>query len=393
MTAVVFVHGTGVRETGFSELIRRFGEGLSGSISGHTVVPYYWGTEHGARLAADGASLPAETDGASRSTPEPDLDEETRLWELLYRDPLGELAAAAAAGRAPAGPAAELPPGAVHPAELPRRLLARLGASPSVEDTALPGIRRAASEVARSPLLGRAAPVLADAGSGVLERVLARAVAATCLRDLLEADVPVIPDGEMRDRAVEQLATAMGAPAAGSDRGLGSFLLQPVARVASGYAVSRRRALTEAAHPAAGDVLRYLAHGEPVRAGLRKVLAGLEGPVAIVGHSLGGIIALDTLVRDPHPQVRLLVTVGSQAPFLYEIGALPSLGHPSALPGHFPAWLNLYDRRDLLSHVGGSLFPGRVHDILIDNRQPFPASHSAYWTNPAVYTAIAGGLR
>jgi pimeloyl-ACP methyl ester carboxylesterase len=118
----------------------------------------------------------------------------------------------------------------------------------------------------------------------------------------------------------------------------------------------------------------------------------LEPPVALVGHSLGGIIALDTLISAPLPQVRLLVTAGSQGPFLYESGSLPSLEHPAPLPPHMPDWLNLYDPRDLLSYLGAGLFPGRVTDVRVDSRQPFPASHSAYWTNPEVYRHIVDRL-
>ncbi|WP_037670918.1 alpha/beta fold hydrolase, partial [Streptomyces afghaniensis] len=157
-------------------------------------------------------------------------------------------------------------------------------------------------------------------------------------------------------------------------------------------AVRRRRALTEAAHPAAGDILRYLSRGEAARTGLRDLVAGLEPPVTLVGHSLGGIIALDTLVSAPLPQVRLLVTAGSQGPFLYESGSLPSLEPPAPLPPHMPDWLNLYDHRDLLSYLGAGLFPGRVTDVPVDSRQPFPASHSAYWTNPEVYRHIVDRL-
>jgi hypothetical protein len=90
--------------------------------------------------------------------------------------------------------------------------------------------------------------------------------------------------------------------------------------------------------------------------------------------------------------VELLVTVGSQGPLLYESGALPALAHPDPLPPHMPRWLNVYDRRDLLSYLAAPLFPGRATDVEVDNRQPFPASHSAYWTNPAVYRALARRL-
>lgn len=41
---------------------------------------------------------------------------------------------------------------------------------------------------------------------------------------------------------------------------------------------------------------------------------------------------------------------------------------------------------------GSGLFPGRVTDVSVDSRQPFPAAHSAYWTNPAVYHHIVDHL-
>lgn len=39
------------------------------------------------------------------------------------------------------------------------------------------------------------------------------------------------------------------------------------------------------------------------------------------------------------------------------------------------------------------LFPGKVEDVSVDSRQPFPRSHSAYWTNPITWEAIAQKLR
>jgi pimeloyl-ACP methyl ester carboxylesterase len=116
--------------------------------------------------------------------------------------------------------------------------------------------------------------------------------------------------------------------------------------------------------------------------------AGPE-PVYLLAHSLGGIICADLLVREPVPGVAGLITVGSQTPFMYEIGAFPALSHPDPLPGHMPRWLNVYDRRDLLSYMGGGVFDGRVRDVGVDNGQPFPQSHSAYWTNPALWAAVA----
>ncbi|MFD7834344.1 alpha/beta fold hydrolase [Streptomyces sp. NPDC059761] len=396
MTTALFIHGTGVREPGFSELYGRFSAGLRAVAPAVRPVPFYWGGEFGATLAAGGLSLP-QPGGRSRGglgeSPDaaPAEDTDSERWADLYRDPLVELTLAAADG--PAAPG-ELPLGVAPPGERPRALLAALEGKLAdvAERTGVPErhLAEAALALTRSPLPGRAASGLPDDED--LARLLARAVVAAALSAVLAEDAPVVPDGEARDAAVAALAELMGARPVGSERGLGALLARPALRLASHAAVRRRRALTEAAHPAAADIMRYLARGGALRRRLRELIEELPAPVVVVGHSLGGIIALDTLVGTPLPQVELLVTVGSQGPFLYESGALPGLSHPEPLPRHVPDWLNVYDRRDLLGYLGAGLFPDRVTDVEVDNRQPFPAAHSAYWTNPAVYREIAARL-
>ncbi|MEV6508185.1 hypothetical protein [Streptomyces sp. NPDC051642] len=385
MPTVVFIHGTGVREPGFSALAGRVAAGLAALRDGLRVVPYYWGGPHGATLAADGASLPPET-GTSRGLGDipsgSDTDDEAAAWAVLYADPDAELALAAAE----AASATERAPGSVPAEQKVQALLVELaGRGDGIAADLGPGLARAASDLASHPLLAAAAEVLSPDELAV---VAARHLVAGLIADALDADSPLIPVGDTRDAVVDQMAQMLGAPPRGAERGLGTRLLRIANRGASRAVVRRRRALTVAAHPAAGDILRYLSRGEVVRADLRALVTGLEPPVTLVGHSLGGIIALDTLVTAPLPQVRLLVTVGSQGPLLYELGALPSLVHPAPLPFHVPPWLNLYDRRDLLSYLGAGLFPGRVTDVEVDSHQPFPAAHSAYWTHPAVYRHI-----
>ncbi|MFH8655289.1 hypothetical protein [Streptomyces afghaniensis] len=390
MTAVVFVHGTGVREPGFSALVERVTAGLAAQRDGLRVVPYSWGAAHGATLAAGGASLPPLTGttrgiGEGPAVPDPG-DETTAAWAALYADPYAELALAAAGS----APAVERPPGSVPPQQRARALLATLAARGDAPAAELgPGLARAATDLAAHPLLGPAADALDPADLAVLA---ARSLTARIVADALDADSPLVPVGETRDAVTDRIAEALGAPARGTERGLRSYLLRTAGAVAARAVERRRRALTEAAHPAAGDILRYLSRGAAFRDGLRALVAGLEEPVAVVGHSLGGIIALDTLISAPLPPVALLVTAGSQGPFLYESGSLPSLEHPALLPPHVPDWLNLYDPRDLLGYLGAELFPGRVTDVAVDSGQPFPAAHSAYWTNPAVYRHIADRL-
>ncbi|GGM09798.1 hypothetical protein GCM10010129_62190 [Streptomyces fumigatiscleroticus] len=391
MTAVVFIHGTGVREPGFSALAGRVAAGLTALRDGLRLVPHYWGGTHGATLAAGGASLPpahgtTRSPAARPAAPGADAEDTTAAWAALYADPYAELALAAAG----ADPVVERPPGSLPPEQrLGLRLseLAARGDAPAAELG--PGLARAATDLAAHPLLAGAAGALAPEE---LATVAARCLTARIIADGLDSDAPFVPGGDVRDAVTDRLAQELGAPPRGTGRGVRSLLLRTAGSAASRAVVRRRRALTEAAHPAAGDVLRYLSRGEGVRAGLRELIAGLEPPVAIVAHSLGGIIALDTLVLSPLPQVKLLVTAGSQAPFLYESGSLPSLAHPSPLPRHVPDWLNLYDPRDLLGYLGAGLFPGRVTDVAVDSRQPFPAAHSAYWTNPAVYRHIVDRL-
>jgi hypothetical protein len=144
--------------------------------------------------------------------------------------------------------------------------------------------------------------------------------------------------------------------------------------------VARRRgALMDAHFPIAGDILFYQARGEQICGFIRDRIREVQAPVFLLAHSLGGIACVDLLAREAVPEVALLATVGSQAPFLYEVDALRSLPFGMPLPEHFPRWINFFDRRDLLSFVGTGVFPGRVLDVEVSSRFGFPMSHSAYW--------------
>jgi hypothetical protein len=112
-------------------------------------------------------------------------------------------------------------------------------------------------------------------------------------------------------------------------------------------------------------------------------------------------------------QVKLLITVGSQAPYFYEINALQSLPYRdetkvsevaelAAAFKDFPTWVNLHNRRDFLSYVGGEVFPQnsavqpptpRVTDLEVHSRLPFPQSHTSYFTRGETYDHIRTALR
>ena len=137
----------------------------------------------------------------------------------------------------------------------------------------------------------------------------------------------------------------------------------------------------------------YLARGEPIRTFIADVVTSVEAPVILLGHSLGGVACVDLLASRALPAVELLVTVGSQAPLLYELNALPALAFDAELPPTMPWWVNIFDRRDLLAFTGAHVFPGQVEDREVDNRAPFPRSHSAYFANDRFYEVLDEALK
>jgi hypothetical protein len=382
---LLFVHGTGVRAERYSATLAVIKRGVERHNIPVEVAGCFWGEAEGAHLRVNGASIPsyARTGG---NRPD-EQDELLALWSLLYTDPWYELrllrhmpvTEEAEFGEEPASvllhrAVVEFAPSGQLTADLTEAgLKPRFTEALEALQTA-PEFRQAAQTAPPDPLEHR--------------RAIARALIARAMVAAEEAGAPPI-DGETRDAVVERLSNELN----GYGMGVGEFLLRPVKglamRMATWKLTHDRGGISDSTAPMAGDVLRFLASGDGLREFIREALADFDpGPVYLLGHSLGGIACVDLLIRDEIPSVRRLVTVGSQAPLLYETGALPALAHPDSLPDHFPAWLNIYDRRDILSYVGAGVLGDRVEDVEVDNRQPFPYSHSAYWTNADVWKAI-----
>ena len=62
------------------------------------------------------------------------------------------------------------------------------------------------------------------------------------------------------------------------------------------------------------------------------------------------------------------------------------------MPSGFPRWINLYDRNDFLSYVGGKLFAG-VEDVEVQSGELPLAAHSAYWVCDETWAAIKDAVR
>lgn len=394
MTTLVFVHGTGVRQPAYGTAFDRFADRIAKIRPGHAVAQCYWGGPHGSRLNAAGVSIPSGKSHRGLGDPflggATDEDAQVALWGLLERDPVFELRLLSAGDVAPAA----LPPNAVLPGKELAATARRLPTSATVASQAavagLDGVFLDAVEAVLSSAVTINVLRQELAWGGMLRVALARAFVADALLRADDGVVGAFPlDGAHRDALVAAIVAGLG----GSDRGIGSsvgrFGLSVALRLGATKPLERRRsAITEAAAPASGDVLMYLARGEPIRAFIAEAAAAAEAPVVLVAHSLGGIASVELLATRSLPAVALLVTVGSQAPFLYELNALPTLAFGAELPPTVPQWVNVFDRRDLLAYTGADVFPGRVEDREVDNRTPFPRSHSAYFANDRFYAVL-----
>jgi len=397
----IFVHGTGVRRERFDELFHHVSAGLLKRFPAAEVEPCYWGTEFGATLSAGGASVPGMT-----PVTEIDGDPGTAEWLLLLTDPLCELRILAELGTEADDGGFGLP-GVRSAGEavgdllrgLPRVLDPADELAVQLRETGLAdGYLYALDAVAASDEFHDACLAAKDdATAAELVLLTSRAVVAVMLA---EARDTTLCTGDERDRLVDVLSDRLGGTGRGVITRTLGVLFELGQRMTTQAVRDRWRGeFTSDKASELGDILRYQSRGEPLRAHLEEVIGRSPEPPVVIGHSLGGIALVDTLalaaLRQPPLPVRLLVTVGSQAPFLHELGALAGLQPRAALPSGFPDWLNIYDRMDLLAYLAEPVFPDdpRIADHEVRSRQPFPVSHSAYWKLDPVFDRISEALR
>lgn len=402
MVAFVFVHGTGVREARYDDMLTLLREGVGARLPGARIHRCYWG---------DLADAADETDDAGLTEEPPDDTEDSRadraavLWGVLYEDPLACLRQLAGAGEdtgaAFSGTSGDLTLGDRSGPEVERRARA-LAAAPTPPLAALLGqggledaFRSALAAVLGASVCQQA---LARAESGArAAEALAYAWVAVLLRDAAHDGRPLLWDTGQRDTAVRLVGEELGL----QERGLGLFTLQAHGWAAHRFGVmraveKRREVYMERMAPQVGDILRYLVRGDALReviAGTVARVARTEGPVVLIAHSLGAIASVDLLATAPLTGVRHLVTMGTQVGYLAGHDALPVPRRGQPLPAHFPRWTNVVDRRDLLAFPAEPHFPGRVRDVEITSGEPFPVAHRAYLPNKAVHGLLAAIAR
>ncbi len=398
MTTVIFVHGISVREPVFSATFKQIKQELLKELPHLTVVPCAWGDSLGAKLNADGVSIPLY-DSTRNDHQATQPNENIIRWLQLYQDPLYELRLLSL--KTPA--AQDFIPGQEEPSEILDQRVKQFQPSDELQiklqecgigDVFLGASQNVVKSLAYQEALATISDTLTEYRDAIARAIIAESI-AICEQQGKFA--PILQDSTLRDDVVTSLSNEIYYAEAGIGDWLKEQILKLVQPLATNHLKRKRGVISDITYPAVGDILLYQGRGEKIRDLIYKYIQDAEPPVVLLAHSLGGIACVDLLVQqvlneeEVIKKVELLITVGSQAPYFYELNALQSLEFNSdinqRLPEGFPDWINIYDLQDFLSYMGGTIFPN-VQDILVDNKQPFPQSHGAYWSNKATWKAI-----
>lgn len=412
---VIFVHGTSTREPDYSKSLKKISDGFTEVRSDIKVLPCYWGATQGYPLLGGGKSIPgfvtrersAVLSGNEEAGSAATLDAEAQmilLWGLLYDDPFAELVILAEqARRQDTLPLLQSPDGTVLATQLAD--LAARSRSPELEALLQQGsidmtFDSALATVSADARLQAVLDSLPDGELDVYQAVVARAIVAQALREAAaQGSEPALYENAiLREETVAALIVGLeqAAGVLGPEEILGRLKRMP-AWVVNQLVGPARIPVTERALKFASDILRYQTPngGATIRACILEQVQAASAPVVLLGHSLGGVACVDLLLeRDLRDKVKLLVTVGSQAPLFYEIGALQHLRFPNTEGlRQLPYWLNIYDRFDFLAFITRELFgANRIEDCHVSTGQPVSTAHNAYWGAPDTFTAICEAL-
>lgn len=410
-----FVHGTGGRDVSGTVAEIRRGVGKVLKWEPEQVMPIEWGKKVGPEERDIRDALPP---GYTRGIRSVDMggdgstgrDGDVALWEVLLADPTAELKTLSL--QDPAAITAD-DDGIPDPTASPLgQSLEESLRSLEVADVILEvaGVSRgqlsdAGVTLADSGMVADVAARIAFTGNSELAEPVSRSVVAFVLQSAASGpnpDTNALFDAVARDALVDAVTQSL-APDGARARGITDAAKGFMVDLAIRMAVKNRATFMGSLSNFLRDVAFYIQRGDQVRDYIAEVLRQhpVEGPVILLGHSLGGIACVDlladpTAMGGPNPlRVDLLVTVGSQAPYLYQLDALYSL-RPEGKSVPFQPWLNVYDEEDLLSFCAQRVFniPGaRIFDEPVDTRVPFPMSHSAYWNVDSLWKLLEQRLQ
>lgn len=170
-------------------------------------------------------------------------------------------------------------------------------------------------------------------------------------------------------------------------------------RILTDVLARHRLSLTNGVVDFLRNVLFFLRESDRVRAYVDGAIDEARGrhrggPFVVAGHSLGGVIALESLTARP-VDVDLLVTAGSQAPLLWLMGVMPDIGADAPARHPFAPWLNVLNPRDPLAFRAAEVFAWAETppiDETIEEPRDLLAAHTGYLDEPELYRIIGRGL-
>lgn len=395
MSHLFFVHGTGVRQRGYEQTLKDIREGLAkaGRID-ITVSGVSWGEAEGVKITPQLIDTMLPPVGAAKGLTPTTPEEEAALWTRLLEDPLFELRIVALRIRSPTTAL----PGQALPSEALKARLRALALPVPAGGVDTAAVRNAALWLADgdgAPAVVEAATAAGAANDPALIEATSRALVAMVLLDARgepgEGPNALFVATE-RDALVAQVESGLSEGVKGLDNWLKNKVKGWVLSKATSAGKNRRDGLMTAVSPGVGDILITQRRGDGVLNLLRAEIGKLQGPVAVIGHSLGGEHLVNLVTSPDAPaNITKLITVGSQISFFTACDSMAAMRLGSPLPSDFPPWLNFYDRSDFLSYCAQRFFTGGngVTDVEVTSGVPFPDSHGAYWRQPAVYDRLA----
>jgi hypothetical protein len=397
MATVLFIHGLNVRQPDLQRTLEQIEQKLAVVAPDSRVKACAWGDELGARLHCSGRSIPNYIPLHGQDMPSAKM-EARMLWLTLYDDPLFEMRMLAN-GHSGSGQGG-MSPGFFDEAEAwtdsVRTLAAKASVAAALATAGMAGfIQAAIDDLLAAPEFRDALPNLEEQGTP-LPLSAARALVATMTQSAEAAGLAPI-QGKVRDELVGAIQQELGGAAMGVLDWVTRPLIGLAKTLSTRYLQRNRSRLSDLGNPVIGDLICYQGRGAPIRQRIAEHLRAAPSPVVVVAHSLGGVAVVDTLLleADVRAKVAHLHTVGSQAGMFYEIDGLVGMPYTDEgrLPHGFPSWTNFYDKADMLSYLAAPIFGPRVTDVELDSAQPFPQSHSAYWTSDQMWSAMSASLR
>ena len=267
MRNLLFVHGTGVRETSFKLTVEFIASEMRGELPHVITHDCYWG-DLGAVLHQNGDSIP--TYSVSRAVDGSDPNQESlSFWRLLYEDPLLELRFLATRTEQ----LADVPPNIDVPsAQLEKKLRAIEPSGPLIDlmtrhrlfDLWPDAVATVQNDPTTAIAIGVNQVDTIDSSAA-----LSRAIVASLLSVAGASERP-LPDGGTRDRLVGLVMQEFGGQPRSPARWLGGQLVGLAASGSSYWIKRKRGVISDAGTPAMGDVLLYQTRGEAIRARIRK---------------------------------------------------------------------------------------------------------------------------